>query len=115
MSDFQTAPYEKLCGCIGVNIPNDYLHTYGKGANPALTEKLIREGEGKRIVMANCTRCSGTGLKPIVGENVRVRTYGVSNRYGVIATVSECGRYVVVRKRSGGEIRCRMDDCHTKG
>ena len=95
---------------MGVNIPFD------KGANEAVTEKLIRAGEGKRTVRSYCTRCGGTGLKPVVGNNVMVKTCRCcGNRYGVIATVSECGRYVVVRKRSGGEIRCRMDDCHTKG
>ena len=115
MRDFQTAPYEALCGCVCVDIPGDSKHMFAKGANPAFAEKLIREGEGKRTVRSYCTRCSGTGLKPVVGQNVRVRTYGVSNRYGIITTISDCGRYVVVRKRGGGEIRCRIEDCHTRG
>jgi len=109
VSDFQTAPYEKLCGCVGVNIPFD------KGANKDVVEKLIREGEGKRTVRSYCTRCSGTGLKPVVGQNVRVRIFRSHDDYGIITTVSDCGRYVVVRKRGGREIRCRIEECHTRG
>ena len=109
MRDFQTAPYEYLCGCVSVNILSD------KGDNKELAEKLIREGEGKRTVRSHCTRCSGTGLKPVVGQNVRVKVFRSHDDYGIITTISGCGRYAVVRKRSGREIRCRIEDCHTRG
>ena len=63
--DFQSAPFEALCGCVGILIPSHRLFMYDKGANLAETERLIREGVGSRIVEANCPKCHGVGLKPI--------------------------------------------------
>jgi hypothetical protein len=59
--DFQTAPFEELCGCIAVDIPSHLLYRFDK-PNKKLAEELIRRGEGKRIVLANCSKCGGTGL-----------------------------------------------------
>lgn len=60
--DFQTAPFEMLCGCVGIYIPDHMNHLFDKGPNLELTERLLRDGKGKRIVLANCEKCNGTGI-----------------------------------------------------
>lgn len=64
--DFQTAPYEALCGCVGVEIPSSYNWAYeDRGeprGNPQVTAELIRNGKGRRIVCVNCSKCGGTGI-----------------------------------------------------
>ena len=63
--DFQTAPYDELCGCVGAVIPGHMLHLWPDDGSPnhKATEDLIRSSKGRRTVMVNCEKCGGTGLK----------------------------------------------------
>ena len=67
--DFQTAPYEALCGCVGAPLPMglNYLWPEGK-PNHEATERLIRDSAGNRTVMVNCPKCKGTGIMPVKGS-----------------------------------------------
>jgi mono/diheme cytochrome c family protein len=66
--DFQSAPYEALCGCVAALVPRaaDWAYQYHgeERSNPHMTRRLIEQAVGERIVMANCHRCHGTGLAP---------------------------------------------------
>jgi hypothetical protein len=61
--DFQTAPYEQLCGCVSAEIPPGAKWMWDK-PNPHATEHLIRQATGRRMVCANCPDCGGTGITP---------------------------------------------------
>ena len=71
--DYQTAPYEALCGCVGCFVPaaaNHMYQEYGPNGpqervNHTATEMLLRGAVGCRIVLANCDKCGGTGLVPL--------------------------------------------------
>lgn len=58
--DFQTAPYEGLCGCVSI-ITNREMP-------PNIVEHLIRNMTGQRNVCANCEICGGSGILPEATE-----------------------------------------------
>ena len=63
--DFQTAPYETLCGCVAAMIPAGMNHLWkGDAPNHAATERLIRNAVGNRVVLSDCPKCGGTGITP---------------------------------------------------
>jgi len=63
--DFQTAPYEALCGCVAAMIPAGMDHLWkGDAPNHAATEFLIRNAIGDRVVLADYPKCGGTGITP---------------------------------------------------
>lgn len=62
--DFQTAPYEKLCGCVSALIPCGLNHLWkGDKPNHEATESLITRAVGNRIVLSDCESCGGIGIK----------------------------------------------------
>jgi hypothetical protein len=67
--DFQTAPYESLCGCVAVLIPAGMTDIWPDDGTPnhKATEALIRDSEGRRNVEVNCPKCGGTGIAPNKG------------------------------------------------
>jgi len=56
--DFQTAPYEKLCGCVAIITNRTTMQ-------PNSIRKLIANNEGNRNVCVNCPDCKGTGILPV--------------------------------------------------
>jgi hypothetical protein len=56
MKDFQYADYNDLCGCVAV------ISQYNI-RNASVLKSLIINMKGERIVMANCPKCNGTGIK----------------------------------------------------
>lgn len=67
--DFQTAPYEALCGCVAVDVPASASWAYQdhgvEVANHEMTRRLIEANPRRRIVLANCQKCHGSGLKGV--------------------------------------------------
>jgi hypothetical protein len=67
-ADFQTAPYDQLCGCVAVLVPSAANHAYQKNGkevvNHEMTRMLIEQGKHQRIVDASCEKCGGTGIAP---------------------------------------------------
>jgi hypothetical protein len=66
--DFQSAPYDVLCGCVAAFVPSAgkwAYESFGEDRpNPRMTRYLIEQAVGERIVTVNCPRCHGTGLAP---------------------------------------------------
>jgi hypothetical protein len=61
--DFQECPYDILCGCVAIFIPSHMQYLWNKGPNLEATKRLLENGKGKRIVLADCPCCSGSGIK----------------------------------------------------
>lgn len=67
--DFQTAPYETLCGCVSALIPRHMQHIWKENVpNHVATEHLIRNAVGNRVVLSDCPKCGGTGITPNQGS-----------------------------------------------
>jgi hypothetical protein len=62
--DFQNAPYEDLCGCVGAIVPT-YLNNNVKATKPVITrsQSVVTHAQNRRIALVNCPKCKGTGLK----------------------------------------------------
>ena len=73
-TDFQTAPYEALCGCVAVvynrELPPDHI-----------VQSHIRQCVGQRNVCANCKSCNGTGIRQEFYDNGTVENHELSRRY----------------------------------
>jgi hypothetical protein len=64
MKDFQTVPYEELCGCVSALIPSALEHKWKDNQpNHEATKQLLNSTKGQRIVDADCLICKGTGIK----------------------------------------------------
>ncbi len=62
--DFQTAPYDDLCGCVAALIPDWAVDQFQPDrANIEGTKRLLEMPETQRIVEANCPKCGGTGIR----------------------------------------------------
>lgn len=62
---FQTAPYEKLCGCVSAPIPTWAERQFKDDVpNIEATRRLIESHEGCRMVDADCPICDATGMLP---------------------------------------------------
>ena len=55
-TDYQTAPYKALCGCVAIisnrDIPNNII------------QEMLHHTECERNVCSNCGVCGGTGILP---------------------------------------------------
>lgn len=66
--DFQTADYDDLCGCVSAPVPVYLGHLWKDASgkervNHEATRRLIEDSKGDRVVLANCEKCGGSGLK----------------------------------------------------
>ena len=65
---FQTAPVEKLCSCVRVDIPASVAYRYGPDYSDeqrkATTRFLFEDTDNARIVNADCPICNAFGLLP---------------------------------------------------
>ena len=65
--DFQSAPYEALCGCVAVMISESYgkmLDRVSEEDRRRLVKNLLDSSQGYRNVCANCPTCGGSGILP---------------------------------------------------